>query len=375
MKKKIIIIGPAYPYRGGIANFADLFVEQLMSEDEVNVITFKRLYPSFLFPGKTQFQDNINSAQIIAEKLIDSLNPFNWIKVANKIVTQKPDVVIFSYWLPLIAPCYGKIASILKKRSKAKMLCLCHNIIPHETHIGDTLLTKYLFKSIDNFIILSNNVVNDLMKLRPYAKFKILPHPVYYNFGMAIGKKEARRFLNLPDSEKLILFFGFIRDYKGLDILLEAMKELKDKEIKLIIAGEYYSNKTKYDKIINALELQNQLYLFTDYIPTSEVKYYFSACDAVILPYRDATQSGIVQIAMNFHKPVIATNVGGLAEVISDNSTGFIVKKDSPQDLAIAIGNFYRQNKEEQFISNIIKETDKYSWSKFTEGLFDLINS
>ena len=255
-------------------------------------------------------------------------------------------------------------------------MVICDNIIPHENKPGDTTITKYFFKYVDYFVLLSKKVQEDLLKLKPKAKNKILPHPVYSNFGTPVDKKEARKFLDLPIDEKLILFFGFIRDYKGLDVLLEVMKMLKTElNIKLIIAGEYYSNEEKYKKIINELGLQNQLYLFTDFISTSEVKYYFSACDAVILPYRDATQSGIVQIAMNFHKPVIATNVGGLAEVISDGSTGFIVEKENSMKLATAIENFYLQNKEKQFVSNIIKETDKYSWSKFTEGIFDLIKN
>lgn len=373
---KITILSTAYPLRGGISHFVGLLYKELARNNEVSVITFKRQYPSILFPGKSQLESGDTVEKIPSEILVDSINPFNWIMVGNKIKNDSPDLLIFKYWIPFFAPCFGTISRIAKKNSKTKVLTICDNVIPHEKKPGDTATTKYFFKYVDYFVLLSKKVQVDLLKLKPDAKNKIFSHPIYSNFGKSADKKEARKFLSLPEDEKLILFFGFIRDYKGLDVLLEAMSMLKSKpDIKLIIAGEYYSNKEKYNKIINALELQNQLYLFTDFIPTSEVKYYFSACDAVILPYRDATQSGIVQIAMNFHKPVIATNVGGLAEVISDNSTGFIVKKESPQDLASAIENFYRQNKEEQFISNIIKETDKYSWSKFTEGLFDLINS
>ena len=373
---KITILSTAYPLRGGISHFVGLLYKELARNNEVSVITFKRQYPSILFPGKSQLESGDTVEKIPTGILVDSINPLNWIKVGNKIKNDSPDLLIFKYWIPFFAPCFGTVSRIARKNGNTKVLTICDNVIPHEKKPGDTATTKYFFKYVDYFVLLSKKVQADLLKLIPGAKNKILPHPIYSNFGGPVAKKEARKYLSLPEDEKLILFFGFIRDYKGLDVLLEAVKMLKSKpDIKLIIAGEYYSNKTKYDNIINALELQNQLYLFTDFIPTSEVKFYFSACDAVILPYRDATQSGIVQIAMNFHKPVIATNVGGLAEVISDNSTGFIVKKDSPQDLAIAIENFYRQNKEEQFISNIIKETDKYSWSKFTEGLFDLINS
>ena len=373
---KITILSSAYPLRGGISHFIGLLYKELAKNNDVSVITFKRQYPTILFPGKSQFESEETVEKIPTKILVDSINPLNWINVGNKIKNDSPDLLIFKYWIPFFAPCFGTISRIAKKNGRTKVLTICDNIIPHEKKPGDTAITKYFFKYVDYFVMLSKKVQADLLKLKPEAKNKILPHPIYSNFGEPIDKKEARKFLNLPEDGKLILFFGFIRDYKGLDILLEAMKILNaELNIKLIVAGEYYSNEEKYRRIINALGIQNQLYLFTDFIPTSKVKFYFSACDAVILPYRNATQSGIVQIAMNFHKPVIATNVGGIPEVISDNSTGFIVKNESPQDLAKAIKNFYKDNKEDQFISNIIKETTKYSWSTFTEGLFDLIKS
>ena len=232
-----------------------------------------------------------------------------------------------------------------------------------------------MFNSIDNFVILSNKVVDDLIRLKPGARYKILPHPIYSNFGKLVEKNEARNLLNLPVKQKLLLFFGFIRDYKGLDILLEAMKKLKDEEIKLIIAGEFYSNEDKYKKIINDHKLNDKLYLFTKFIPTSEVKYYFSASDVVILPYRDATQSGIVQIAMNFRKPVIATNVGGLGEVVINNRTGYIVEKENPKALSETIVKFYSENKESEFIENISSEVEKYSWENFTNEILELIKN
>ncbi len=373
---KITILSTAYPLRGGISHFVGLLYKELAKNNEVSVITFRRQYPSIFFPGKSQLESGDTLEKIPTEILVDSINPINWIKVGNKIKNDSPDLLIYKFWMPFFAPCFGTISKTAKRNGRTKVLVICDNIIPHENKPGDTTITKYFFKYADYFVLLSKKVQEDLLKLKPKAKNKILPHPVYSNFGTPVDKKEARKFLDLPIDEKLILFFGFIRDYKGLDVLLEVMKMLKTElNIKLIIAGEYYSNEEKYKKIINELGLQNQLYLFTDFISTSEVKYYFSACDAVILPYRDATQSGIVQIAMNFHKPVIATNVGGLAEVISDGSTGFIVEKENSMKLATAIENFYLQNKEKQFVSNIIKETDKYSWSKFTEGIFDLIKN
>jgi glycosyltransferase involved in cell wall biosynthesis len=226
---------------------------------------------------------------------------------------------------------------------------------------------------VDYFILLSKKVQEDLVTLKPRAKFKILPHPIYSNFGDPMKKDEARKKLGLAD-KNLILFFGFIRDYKGLDVLLKSMAELKGLDVKLIVAGEFYTDRDKYLNLIDDLRIKEKVYLFTDFIPTSEVKYYFSACDAVILPYKDATQSGIVQIAMNFRKPVIAANVGGLEEVIFDDRTGFIVEKENPEALANAITKFYKENKEDDFVNNLEKEVEKYSWGKFVKGMMETID-
>ncbi len=371
-KKKIVIIGPAFPYRGGIANFTDSLYEELIKENDVEIISFKRQYPDFLFPGKSQFEDQIEKAKIIAQNLIDSINPLNWISVGNKIKNQKPDLVIFKYWLPFFGPAFGTIAKQIKKNNHTKILTICHNVIPHEKRPGDISFTKYFVKYSDHFILLSNKVVGDLLKFVPQAKYKILPHPVYSKFGNAVSKSEAKNFLNL-NYEKIILFFGLIRDYKGLDILIEAMNLLKDKiDLKLIISGEFYSGKEKYLNLIKNYELENKIQLFGNFIPTEEVKYYFSAADVVILPYKEATQSGIVQIAMNFKKPVIAANVGGLGEVVIENKTGFIVEKENPEQLAKAILKFYKENKEEEFSRNAEVEAEKYSWQKFAQGIFEL---
>ena len=372
---KITILSTAYPLRGGIAHFNGLLYKELIKQNDVKVLTFFRQYPSLFFPGKSQFEEADSTSKIPSLQSIDSINPFNWIKVGNKIKKDSPELLIFRYWMPFFAPCFGTIIRIVKRNKKTKVLVICDNVIPHERKPGDNALTKYFFKYADYFVLLSEKVKIDLLTLFPYAKHRIMPHPVYSNFGEAVSKNEARKKLKLKDG-KLILFFGFIRDYKGLDTLLEAMVELKSKiDVKLIVAGEFYSNKEKYINLIDRLGIKDFLYLFTDFIPTSEVKYYFSASDAVVLPYKDATQSGIMQIAMNFKKPVIATNVGGLGEVIHDNKTGYIVDKENPSQLAGAITKFYSENKEEEFIRNTEKEIEKYSWQKFVEGMLELINS
>lgn len=367
---KITILSTAYPLRGGIAHFIGLLFKELIRENEVKVITFKRQYPAILFPGKSQLESNDIIEKIPTEPLVDSINPINWIRIGRKIKKDSPDLLILKYWLPFFAPCFGTISRIVKRNKKTKVLTICDNVLPHEKRPGDKALTKYFFKSVDYFILLSVKVKDDLLSIKSDAKFKILPHPIYSNFGELVPKDEAKRKLNLTDNN-LILFFGFIRDYKGLDVLLRSMAELDD--IKLIVAGEFYSDKKIYLNLIDQLKIKNKVYLFTDFIPTSDVKYYFSASDAVILPYKDATQSGIVQIAMNFRKPVIATNVGGLNEVIFNYQTGYIVEKENPKALAEAIKRFYEEKKENDFIKNIESEVGKYSWKKFTEGIKDII--
>jgi glycosyltransferase involved in cell wall biosynthesis len=370
---KIIILSTAYPLRGGIAHFIGLLYKELIKTNEVKVITFKRQYPSLLFPGKSQIESADTVEQIPAEILVDSINPINWLLIGLKIKNEKPDLLIFKFWMPFFAPCFGTISRIAKINKITKVLTICDNVIPHEKKPGDITLTRYFFKSVDYFILLSEKVRNDLLLLKPDAKNKFLPHPVYSNFGLPVNKDEAKAHLKITNS-KNILFFGFIRDYKGLDILFNAIALLKNEiDVKLIVAGEFYSNEVKYLKIIDELGIKENLLMHTDFIPTSEVKYYFSAADCVILPYRDATQSGIVQIATNFNKPVIASNVGGLGEVIENGKTGFIIEKENPEALAGAIIKFYSENKEDEFVKNISLEVEKYSWEKFVKGIFDLV--
>jgi glycosyltransferase involved in cell wall biosynthesis len=368
---KITILSTAYPLRGGIAHFNGLLYRELIKGNDVNVITFKRQYPAILFPGKSQLESGDSVEQIPTEQIVDSINPANWFRTGKKIKKDAPDLLIFKYWLPFFAPCFGTISKIVKKNKKTRVLIICDNVLPHEKRPGDKALTKYFFRYADFFILLSEKVKYDLFLINPEARYKVLPHPVYSNFGLPVSKDEARLKLKLTD-KNLILFFGFIRDYKGLDVLLKSMALLKDENIKLIVAGEFYSNSEFYLNLINELKIKDRVYLFTDFIPTSDVKYYFSASDAVILPYKDATQSGIVQIAMNFRKPVIATDVGGLGEVVLNDSTGFVVEKENPETLADAIRKFYSENKEIQFTENVEKELEKYSWKKFVRGIMEL---
>ncbi|VAX16054.1 Glycosyl transferase [hydrothermal vent metagenome] len=373
--QKITIVSAAYPLRGGIAHFAGLLYKELIKYFTVDVITFKRQYPSFLFPGKTQLEKGDAVEKIPTSVELDSINPLNWIKVGKKIRDAKPDLLILKYWMPFFAPAYGVISRIVKKNGKTKILAICHNVIPHEKKPGDRAFTKFFFTAVDYFILLSNSVKDDLLSIVKKPNYKVLFHPVYSNFGNSVSKTEAKRHIK-TEEERVLLFFGFIRDYKGLDVLLKAVAILKSQmRLKLIIAGEFYSNEDKYLKLIDELDLKNWVTLHNDFIPQDEVKYYFSACDVVVLPYKSATQSGIVQIANNFNKPMISTNVGGLGEVIKENQTGYLVEKENPEQLANAILKYYNENKEEEFSNNIKSEREKYSWEVFVKEMLDLIET
>ncbi len=371
--RKITILSAAYPLRGGIAHFAGLLYKELIKTFEVDVITFKRQYPSILFPGKTQLETGDDVENIPTKIQLDSINPFNWIKVGRRIKNEAPDFLIIKHWMPFFAPIYGTIARIVRNNGTTKIVALCHNIIPHEKKPGDKALTKYFFSAVDYFITLSKSVEEDLFKLYPNAKQKCLFHPVYSNFGNSVAKDIARKKLNL-NADKVMLFFGFIRDYKGLDTLLQAIALIKDKmDFTLVVAGEFYSNEEKYITLTSELGLNSVVKYFSDFIPQNDVAYFFSACDVVVLPYKSATQSGIVQIANNFDKPMISTNVGGLPEVIENGKTGYLVEKENPQQLADVIMKYFNENKESEFTENIRTESDKYSWAEFVKGMMELL--
>ncbi|MDI6779059.1 MAG: glycosyltransferase [Bacteroidota bacterium] len=370
----IIVIGPAYPWRGGIAHHTAVLAKNLEENHQVEVITFKRQYPKLLFPGKNQYDSGKKPADIKTNQLIDSINPFNWISVALKIRKKNTDLVIFAFSIPFMALCYGTIARIIKFNSKAKILFICHNVIPHERMLGDLQLIKYALKSGDYFIVQSKTVENELLKLVPKAKFRSVPHPVYEFFGHLTDKFFARKALNI-NSKNVILFFGYIRQYKGLMVLLDAMEEiasLKEPPL-LLIVGEFYDNEEKYRKYIKNLGIEEYVRIFSNYVPNEIVNIFFSAADLVVLPYISATQSGITQIAYNFDKPVIASDVGGLAEIVIDGKTGYIVPPNNPTKLADAIIKYFDEEREQNFSDNVKIEKRKYSWEHFVETIEDLV--
>lgn len=369
----IVIIGPAHPYRGGIAMFNERLAKAFQERNhQIEIITYTLQYPSFLFPGKTQFSDDPAPKGTTINKKINSINPISWIKVGFLLKKKQPDLVIFSYWMPFMAPCFGVISSILRKNKTTKTIGLIHNIIPHEKRIGDRLLSKFFTKRMNGFITMSENVMKDLINFTSKPTL-LTPHPLYDNFGERISKEEARRVLNLKETEKYLLFFGIIRKYKGLDILLNALNtpQLKALNINLIIAGEFYDDETEYLNLIKQNNLENRVLITKSFIPNNEVANYFCASDFVVQPYKHATQSGVTQIAYHFNKPMLVTDVGGLKEMVPNNIVGYVTQPDS-EDVANAIEDFYENNRENEFINGIEQEKRKYSWNNMVDKFTDL---
>lgn len=374
---KIVIIGPAYPYRGGIALFTERLAQQFIQEKhEVEIITFTLQYPSFLFPGKTQFSDSDSSNDLTISRKINSINPFSWIKVGKQLKQHQPDMVIFNYWMPFMAPCFGTIASISRKNKITKCIALAHNIIPHEKRIGDRCLTKFFTSKMDAFLVLSQRVFDDLNNFAPFKPKKISPHPLYDNFGDEKSKSNAQQALNLASEFKYILFFGIIRKYKGLDILLEAFADERiDKtNIKLIIAGEFYEDEQPYFDLMKKLNIQEHIILINEFIADNQVVNYFCAVDIVAQPYKNATQSGVTQIAYHFNKPMLVTDVGGLKEMVPHQKVGYVVEPNS-NAVANALVDFFNNHRENDFIEGVKQEKEKYNWNKLTEAIHNLKNS
>lgn len=363
---KIAFLSPFYPFRGGIAQFSDSLYLALAKNNEVKAFTFKRQYPKLLFPGKTQYvsESDLNR-NIPVTKILDSINPFSFYRTAKEIIKFKPDVVLISYWMPFFAPAFGKIAGILKKHG-IKVIGLLHNVIAHEKRFGDVSLTKYFFNRCDGFVIFNKASEKDLLELKPVAKYIIHPHPLYDHYGDPVDRTEARKKLNIPFNKKVILFFGFIRDYKGLDLLIESMKDLSD-DYSLLIAGEVYGDFKKYDDLINKFGVQNKIIKHVEYIPENEIPMYFSASDVCVLPYKSATQSGIVGISYHFNLPVIVTNTGGLAEMVEENKTGLIVNEISSASLTAKINAYFEKNLKDSFIPYIRDYKNRNSWDNLAE--------
>ncbi len=376
MSKKILIVGPAWPLRGGLATYNErLCKEFILQGHTCNILSFSLQYPSFLFPGKTQFSTDEKPSDIEISSSINSINPFNWLAIGNNIAKQQYDIVIFRYWMSFMAPAFGSIARIIKNKSEAKILAITDNIIPHEKKFFDSIFTQYFINSCDGFLSMSRSVYEQVQHLQPNKPRAYVAHPMYDMFGNAMQKHDAKMALGLNSNTNYILFFGFIRKYKGLQLLLESFADtrLRKLPLKLIIAGEFYEDRKPYDELIAKLNLENNLIMATDFIANTDVSKYFSACDMVVQTYLNATQSGVTQIAYYYNKPMLVTNVGGLSELVPHNKVGYISSLDKTQ-IANYILDFYTNNKEQHFVKNIEVEKQKFTWKYLTSELLKLIS-
>ncbi len=373
-KKRIIIVGPAYPYRGGIADFNERLAYEFQREGhEVTIYTFTLQYPSFLFPGKTQYATGAAPEKLSIVRKLNSINPFNWLKVGREIRRAHPDMVMIRFWLPFLAPCLGTVARIVRKDKSIKVVALLDNVIPHEHRIGDHMFARYMIRSVGGYIAMSESVLRDAKSFDDTKPCALTPHPLYDNFGPKVSRDEAIAHLGLDPDTRYILFFGLIRDYKGLDLLLRAFadRRLRGKRVKLIVAGEFYSNAELYEQLEKELELTEHIVWYKEFVPADQVRYFFAAADLVAQPYKSATQSGITQIAYHFERPMLVTNVGGLAEIVPHGKVGYVTQPDAA-DIADALVDFVDNRSESDFHEGVVQEKAKYAWSNMTTSLLDV---
>ena len=371
---KLIIMGPAHPLRGGLATFNQRLARQFSSEGhDCSIVSFSLQYPSFLFPGSTQYSSDPAPENLTIHTLVNSVNPVNWFKVGNLLQKWKPDIIVVRYWLPFMGPALGTILRRVKKNRHTRVICIADNVIPHEKRPGDVAFTKYFLQSCDAFVTMSEKVFSDLKRFTDKPA-RLVQHPLYDSFGQIIPKEEARNHLHLSPYDKILLFFGFIRQYKGLDLLLAAMADerIRKEKIKLLVAGEFYEDEKPYLDLIRELSLEDTVLLKTNFIPDSEVRNYLCAGDCVVQPYKNATQSGVTPLAYHFEKPMIVTNVGGLPALVPHEKVGLVTNPD-PTAIADAILRFYQLG-ENYFIPHLRSEKEKYSWGNLTKAIFELAN-
>lgn len=369
---KIIIVGTSHPYRGGIAAFTDRLATEFVKEDvDIEVVTFKLQYPSFLFPGKTQYSDSKAPEGFPISRKVNSINPLNWIKVGKEIRKKNPDIVIFTYWMSFFAPCFGKMARVIKRNRHTRCIGLIHNMIPHEKSLLDKLLPPYFVKAMDGFVALSKSVLDDIANLDRHNKPRVFaPHPLYDHFGEIMDRAEAVKHLNLDPNYRYFLFFGLVRAYKGLDLLIDAFADerLRTYPMKLLVAGEFYDDPKPYLEQIKKHDLKDFVIIENQYIKDDDVKYYFNSSEMVVQPYKSATQSGVTQIAYHFEKPMLVTNVGGLSEIIPNGKVGYVVEPN-PSAIADALVDFCENDRYDMFVEGVWDEKKKYQWSNMTAAI------
>jgi len=377
---RIGIVGTTWPYRGGLSAFNERLARQFAAEGhEVEIFTFTLQYPDFLFPGKTQYSDAPKPADLSIRRTMNSINPFSWFKTARAIKKAGIELIIIKFWIPLMAPCLGTIARLCRCKG-IKVVSILDNVIPHEPHFWDKWLIRYFVRSVDRFVAMSESVQADCRKFLPETRkdrVALSPHPLYDNFGEAVPKAEARKALGLPTDKTILLFFGFIRDYKGLDLLMKAYAKtitnhqspITNNELLLVVAGEFYNNGAQYKELEQDLHLEGSIEWRTDFIPDDKVRFYFSAADLIVQPYKSATQSGVTQIAYHFERPMLVTDVGGLAEIVPDGKVGYVcrVSEESVADALTRFAAMEQDKREALFLKNIREEKKKYEWSRMTK--------
>jgi len=377
---RIIVLGTSWPYRGGLATFNERLARQFVSEGhEVELWTFTLQYPSFLFPGKTQYTSEQAPADLKMRRVLNSCNPFNWLRIGRALRKAAPDMLICCYWMSFFAPAYGLVSRIAKRNGKTRCIALVHNMIPHEPSILDKLFAPYFVKSQDGFVALSESVVKDIEKVES-VKCKVerkpktfSPHPIYDHYGERMSKAEACAALGLPAGKQYMLFFGLVRAYKGLDLLLDAFAQIKNTlpDLQLIIAGEFYEDEEKYRAQIAANGLTERVTVRNEFVPDSDLRKYFGAADLIVQPYKSATQSGVTQVAFHFEKPMLVTNVGGLGEIVHDHKMGYACEPTA-EAIAADVADYFEHDRRKAFTAYLQKEKTKYAWSKMTQAFLEL---
>ena len=378
MIKNVVILGPAHPLRGGLATFDERLAKAFQDQGyAASIYSFSLQYPGFMFPGTTQYSDEPAPTHVKIVSKINSVNPLTWLTVGRELKALKPDIIVVRYWLPLMGPALGSILRIARRNRHTRVVAITDNILPHEKRPGDTAFTRYFLKSVDACVAMSEKVLQDLKTFAPGKPAKQVFHPLYDNFGDSISKTEARRRLGIADGLPVMLFFGFIRKYKGLDILFNALRILKQriantplKDLKLLVAGEFYEDAKGYHQQIEEAGIGDMLILKTDFIPNNEVRDYFCASDVVVQPYRNATQSGVTPLAYHFEKPMIVTNVGALPDYVPHEKAG-LVSEPEPAALATAIERYFELG-EQYFIPHLREEKKKYSWDVLVNTIVNL---
>lgn len=379
---RIGILGTTWPYRGGLSAFNERLARQFIAEGhEVEIFTFTMQYPDFLFPGKTQYSDAPQPADLSITRTMNSIEPLSWIKTAKLITNKKIDLLVIKFWIPLMAPCLGTIARLVRRKG-VRVVSILDNVIPHEPHFWDKWLIRYFINSVDRFVAMSASVRQDCLSFLPKQRHNCValsPHPLYDNFGEPVDKQQARELLHLPQDKTILLFFGFIRDYKGLDLLMKAYANGQrddvqcTKDLLLVVAGEFYNNGEQYIDLEQELELEGKIAWHTNFIPDDKVRLYFCAADLIVQPYKSATQSGVTQIAYHFERPMLVTNVGGLAEIVPDGKVGYVcdVNEDSVADAIKRFASLDPAQREALFLKNIQIEKAKYAWSRMTRVILN----